>query len=140
MTQAEHGRLAQETQFRSTSEVAAEIRVKQQTLQFWVREGLLRPRSSGEGRQRRLSWSAEDIEQARQLARSGGKAGVAGSVEAEVGAEFLAGFSRGQSLRGKASRGQITIAGASGARLFRDDATIREVLKTIPGGLLVVLP
>lgn len=128
-----------EQQTWTTSEVAIEVGVKTKTLQFWVREGLLSPRAAGEGRQRRLTWSADDIAQARELKREGGKAGVVKIIEAKAGDGFLASFTRAQALQKVAGPGQVVVSSAERARIYRDDTTLREVIRSADG-LLILLP
>jgi phage terminase Nu1 subunit (DNA packaging protein) len=95
-------------------------------LQFWVREGILTPESSGEGRQRRLRWSEADIAAAKQLSNGRGKADVLHRMLIQA-----------EAARDRNPLASVIVAGSSSTRAFDGSETIKEVVAKV--GKLAVL-
>jgi excisionase family DNA binding protein len=121
----------------TTKEVAEMLDVNMKTLQFWVREGFIDAvKITGEGRQRRIEWTEDGIEQARKMKDRAAN----GSAVADVyGTDLLTTMRRAKEMKDYQSPGNIIVASPKTARLFRDDRSLGDVLRTIPGTFLIIL-
>jgi hypothetical protein len=127
---------------KSTREAAREIGVKVPTLQKWVRDGLLNPDRDGEGSQRRLSWSAEDIAAAKVLSSNGGRSGVTSFLAELAPSGVVPHLTKAQAMLESLAADHVLVVGEKGPRVFRADTPIGVALAKVTDGacMLLVLP
>lgn len=120
---------------KSTGDVARELNVQVGTLQLWVREGYMAPRSTGHGPRKRLEWSPADMERARRMRDRNGSS----PLVAVFGPELSAAAHHGWKLRDFRDQDTIVIAGPERGRIFQGDAMLRDVLARLKGDFLVIV-
>ncbi|KPL07982.1 hypothetical protein AMJ71_08530 [candidate division TA06 bacterium SM1_40] len=116
------------TEAYSTKEVSEQTGIPVSRLQFWVREGILNPSCSGEGRRRRLSWNDQDIRDAQRLSNGKGKTSA-----------LLALLDRAEPLKDRPRlAGELIAVGNDGARIFSPDTTLGEVKRKLGKFVLLI--
>lgn len=111
----------------TTKEVASKIHVPVSRLQFWVREGILTPAANGEGRQRRLLWGPQDIQDAEALKNGKGKMGTLQVL-----------LEQAEALKTTVEPNEVIAAGTGGARRFPHDTPISEVTRRLGKIILLI--
>jgi len=127
--------MTQNDEPKGSREVADALDVNLKTLQLWVREGYLRPKVTGEGRQRRIAWRKADIERAKRLRDRNGTP----TLVAAFGPDFETAISEAWRMRDFCGDGDVVVGGAERGRIFRDDTSLRDVLRRTCGTVLVIL-
>lgn len=120
---------------KGSREVAAELDVNIKTLQLWVREGYVSPRTVGEGRQLRIDWQSEDVERAKRLRDRNGSTPLA----AAFGPDLMAAMSEAWRMRDFRGDDDVIVCSHERGRVFRNDTTLKEVVRKMPGRVLVIL-
>lgn len=121
----------------TTRHVAEMLGVKQKTIQYWAREGLLTPHVEGEGKQRRFYWTPADVDEARGLRDANGQVGMIKIVADMVGPDFLRSVNHAQSIAETASKGEIIAAGGNRALRFRADTPLGDVVRRLDGVVIL---
>lgn len=126
----------------TTKEVAEKVGMTEKALQYLVRAGKLTPHDNGkEGKQRRLFWTDADVEEAMQHKEDGDQSKKAREVRDILldllDAESLQNVSRARDLH--CPRGSVVCAGPSGARVVRENDSVRTLVSRI-GGYGIILP
>lgn len=121
---------------KTTREVAEMLGVQIKTLQLWVREENARPISNGDGRQRRLSWTPEAIEQARRLRD---RANQESPLIAAMGPDLIAATNEAKRMKDYQGDDDVVVAGPQRGRIFRSDTTLGEVLRKMRGPFFVLM-
>jgi hypothetical protein len=126
----------------TTREVSKFAGVQVPTLLKWVREGLLHPKHTGNGTQRRIQWANEDAIAAKEIADKGGRAGVSELVEELAPTGMISHLTRARAMRESLPDGHVIVVGDRGPRQFRDDTSLRTVMRTVskPRGIMLVIP
>jgi len=126
----------------TTRDVAERAGVQVPTSLKWVREGLLRPRCTGSGTQRRIQWTEASAADAKEMADKGGRAGVSELVDELAPAGMIQHLTRARAMRESLPDGHVIVVGDRGPRQFRDDTILRAVLRTVssPRGIMLVIP
>lgn len=120
---------------KTTGEVARELSVQPATLQLWVREGYMVPRSTGAGPRKRLAWAEQDVARARRMRDRNGSS----PLVAVFGPELAAAAAEAWKLRDFRGDGDAVVAGPERGRIFRVDATIQQVASRLTGDFLIIL-
>jgi len=123
---------------KSTREAASELGVKVPTLQKWVRDGLLNPASEGEGSQRRLFWSDEDIAAAKDLS-NGGRSGVTSFLAELAPTGLVPHLTKARTMLESLADGHVLVVGEKGPRVFRSDTPIGVALSKVTDGSCMLL-
>lgn len=118
-----------------TREVATELDVNLKTLQSWVRDGLIAPPTTGEGRMLRIEWRPEDVESAKRLRDRNGQT----PLQAAFGPELFSALRQARRQREFEAEGEVSVCSAQRGRVFRSDTTLAEVLRRVPGRVLIIL-
>ncbi len=125
----------------TTREVAKEIGVPLKTLQLWVREGHLSPQTTGNGKQRRIHWTAADVDAARKFSTDKAQSKRARDVRDMLldilGHDAMRALIRAIDM--PCPHGSVIAAGPDGARAARLNEPVSSLLRRI-GGRGVILP
>lgn len=122
---------------KSTREVGKLLGVSIKTLQFWVREGFVDAvEVTGTGRQRRIIWTDDGIEQARKMKDRSEN----GSAIADVyGTDLLDTMRRAKEAKDQLGDSDVVVASPKTVRILQRDRTIRDAIRTVPGTFLIIL-
>lgn len=129
--------MAEQIETKTTREVADELSVNPKTLQLWVREEHVTPITTGQGRQKRIAWTPEAVDQARRLRD---RAAAESPLLAALGPELVGAVDEARRMKPYQFEGDVIVASAQAAKIYRDDTTLRAVLRQAKGKALLILP
>lgn len=120
----------------NTTKVAKLLGVQEKALQRWVREGIIDVETSGSGSRKRIHWDQASVVQARRVRdRVAGDSMLASSI----GPDIAAALELARKSRRFKSDDDVIVATANTARIFRQDASLSDVIRRIRGTVFVVL-
>jgi electron transfer flavoprotein alpha/beta subunit len=119
-----------------TAKIAKDLGVPKQNLMRWVRDGLISVDTEGEGPAKVIKWDDAAVEQARRL-----RDRVAGDSQLAtgIGPEVAAAVELARKAKLVQGKDDVIVSTPDGARIFRTDSTLGDVLKRVRGTVMVML-
>jgi len=124
----------------TTRQVSDELGVSMDAVQRWVREGRLNPHTEGKGRQRRIRWTAEDLEAARELHRAQCSQMSRQAYDAFGWAEPLLTQAQIRADFAESQEQMVLLSMTRGICVMHNSASLAEVRQRCGEGPLLIIP
>jgi len=118
----------------TTKQVAELTGVSERKLRDWQRDGKVTPEAEGDGRARRIKWSADDVEQVKALDVDQLPPEIHAYLRPVI--EYL---DQAQRRQNHVQHGQIVTISARGVRVMQRRDTLSEMIERADGDCVLVL-